>query len=308
MSATAGQIIVALEGNVIQTVSLNAPVLTIGRTPDNNLALPHPMVSRGHAEIRLSPEGPAITDLGSSNGTSVAGEPLMPHQPRLLTPGVVITIGPFILTYQAAEQVAAPPPTDLEADPVPVEQPVVQSVVDAGPPPPVPAKPPRPSLPREHIHAVAGIYLQNLPVIFHDNDFLARMLLIFENIWEPLELRQDHIELYFDPRTCPAGMLPWLASWVDLPLSPHWPESRVRQLVAEALDLYRWRGTKYGLARMIEIRTGISAQVTEVADQPWVFRVTVQKPKEGGVDRGLLQEVIEMHKPAHAGYILEVES
>ena len=161
-------------------------------------------------------------------------------------------------------------------------------------------------MPRSPIRAPGSAYLRDLPAIFQDNDFLGRMLLIFENIWEPIELRQDHIDLYFDPRTCPASMLPWLAGWVDLPLSPHWPESRVRQLVAEALDLYRWRGTKYGLARMIEIRTGLTARIEEVADQPWVFRVTIQTPSEGGVDRALVQEVLDAHKPAHAGYILEV--
>lgn len=306
MSAPAGQLIVTLEGNVIQTIQLNVPLLTIGRTPDNALALPHPMVSRGHAEIRMAPEGPVITDLGSSNGTSIGGEPLLAHQPRLLTPGIVVAIGPFLLTYQGPQQMAAPEPEDAAGDPVAVAQPEQPVVVAAPPPPPVPAKPPRPSLGVVPIRAPASAYMRDLPVIFHDSDFLGRMLLIFENIWEPLEQRQDHIDLYFDPRTCPASMLPWLASWVDLPLSPHWPESRVRQLVAEALDLYRWRGTRYGLARMIEIRTGLSAQVDEVADQPWVFRVTVHTPEGAGVDRELVQEVIDAHKPAHAGYILEV--
>jgi phage tail-like protein len=161
-------------------------------------------------------------------------------------------------------------------------------------------------LPAELLRAPSSSYLRDLPIIFQDSDFLGRMLLIFENIWEPLELRQDHIERYFDPRTCPAVLLPWLASWVDLPLSPHWPEARVRQLVAEALDLYRWRGTRYGLARMIEIRTGLSARIDEVPDQPWVFRVTIQTPDGAGVDRALVEEVIDAHKPAHAGYILEV--
>lgn len=306
MSGVVGQLIVSLEGNVIQTVVLNSPVLTIGRTPDNALALPHPMVSRGHAEIRLAPEGPVITDLGSSNGTTVGGEPLPAHQPRLLVPGVVVAIGPFLLTYQSAGMVAAPPPANVADDPQPLEQPAPVVVAATPPPPPVPAKPPRPSLPRVPIHAPASAYLRDLPVIYHENDFLGRMLLIFENIWEPLELRQDHIHLYFDPRTCPASFLPWLASWVDLPLSPHWPESRVRQLVAEALDLYRWRGTRYGLTRMLEIRTGLSARIDEVPDQPWVFKITIQTPSEGGVDRALVDEVINAHKPAHAGYILEV--
>ena len=52
MLTDAGQLIVQLKGSVVQTVSLGADLLTIGRLPDNGLVLQDQVVSRHHAEVR----------------------------------------------------------------------------------------------------------------------------------------------------------------------------------------------------------------------------------------------------------------
>ena len=62
--------------------------------------------------------------------------------------------------------------------------------------------------------------------------------------------------MYFEPRTARAAAS-WLGGWLDVTLDPHWPEDRRRGLLAEAMELYRWRGTAYGLSRMIEVSTGL---------------------------------------------------
>lgn len=73
--------------------------LTIGRSQDNDVALDHPAVSRRHAYIfRQDPAGTyMIKDLDSSNGTFVNNEHVV--QPRQLTPGDIIRIGPIKLVY-----------------------------------------------------------------------------------------------------------------------------------------------------------------------------------------------------------------
>ena len=43
----------------------------IGRVPDNDIVVPHPSVSRHHAELHATPGGYRIVDLGSHNGTFV---------------------------------------------------------------------------------------------------------------------------------------------------------------------------------------------------------------------------------------------
>jgi phage tail-like protein len=149
-------------------------------------------------------------------------------------------------------------------------------------------------------------YLRYLPSIFQENEFLGRYLRIFETIWEPLEWRQNHINLYFDPRTCPPSLLPWLAGWLDLAVNPYWPEARVRRLIAEAADLYRWRGTAYGLKRLIEVVTGLTPTITEHPAQPFVFHVSLVIPPGSEVDATLIDDLVRTHKPAHAGYILDI--
>ncbi len=77
-----------------------AAVFIIGRDPSVNLPLDHPTVSRLHAEVRLSPSGPVLRDLGSSNGTFLNGELLT--GPRPLAPRDVVQIGPYKLVYDQA--------------------------------------------------------------------------------------------------------------------------------------------------------------------------------------------------------------
>jgi phage tail-like protein len=307
--AQIGQLIIQLEGRVIQTLSLTMPVLSIGRGPENGLPLSHQLVSRSHAELRLGPQGPLLTDLGSSNGTFIGNERLLPNQPHMLADGVTFRIGPFILAYRAAGQAALP----LEAEDEPESRPEATAVV----PVPVSANPPvlphapqsvisLPGLPADEADS---IYRHYLPDIFQENDFLRRFLLIFQEIWEPLEQRQDHMAMYFDPLTCPASFLPWLASWLGLPLNMSWPVARIRHLLAQAMELYSWRGTRYGLIRMIEVCTGLTPVITETPSQPFVFHIRVTLPPGSSastVDKNLIEELIQAHKPAHAGFILEV--
>jgi phage tail-like protein len=148
-------------------------------------------------------------------------------------------------------------------------------------------------------------YTQHLPAIFQDADFLGRMLLIFEAIWEPLEQRQEHIAMYFSPETSPVQMLAWMAEWLNLELDSHWPERRRRQLLREATQLYQWRGTRYGLTRMLEICTDQEGvKITEDPDRPFVFRITIPRPTD--VSRDFIERLVRAHKPAHVGYVLEI--
>jgi phage tail-like protein len=137
--------------------------------------------------------------------------------------------------------------------------------------------------------------------------------LIFESIWELLEQRQTFIDMYFDPGTAPATFVPWLASWLGLTIEANLPEERRRRLVAEAFELYRWRGTAYGLQRMIELCTGIYPAVVDSSDQngdmqDCVFRVSMRLPPESDVTPELIKILVEAHKPAHAGYVLVLDT
>jgi ABC transport system ATP-binding/permease protein len=68
----------------------------IGRDPDNDLTLERPTVSRFHVEIARNGEQVMLRDLGSRNGTRVAGKPV---KRAVLEPGDEIGIGPYRILF-----------------------------------------------------------------------------------------------------------------------------------------------------------------------------------------------------------------
>jgi phage tail-like protein len=295
MSESGPQLIIQLRDSVVQTLSLRPGVLVIGRIPGSDVVLAHPLVARRHAELRLENGAALIVDLESASGTFLGGERLLPSQPALLADGAVVQIGPFALVFRAAVGAADEPPAAVA---------LPKTALAPAAPPPVDR--PRRSYPAAVASGPLSRYLLDLPAIYQEADFLGRFLLIFESILEPIQQRQDHIGMYFDPRTCPEPFIAWLASWLDLAPAAHLDEARRRRLVSEAMDLYHWRGTRYGLARMIELSTGLPAEVLDEPGKPAVIRVRLRLPAERGIDRASVDDLIRLNKPAHVGYILEV--
>jgi phage tail-like protein len=286
-----GRLIVKYEGHVLMTSTVSGPMYPIGRLPDNSLVLSDAGVSGNHAQIRADAAGTVLIDLGSDLGTFFGGEQVLPLQPHALKDGAVFRIGPYEITFRAEND--PPIVSSGESQPEAVLDEKSPFLVAGDIAPPV---------------EPTSRYLALLPVIFHDNDFLRRFLQIFEAVWEPLEQRQDHIHLLFSPRTCPVSWLPWLASWFGLSIDPYLSESRARALLAEAIEIYRWRGTRYGLARAIEVCLGIRPIIVVRPDTPHVIRVKVSQADtaRAGV-MSTLRELITTHKPAHMGYVIEVQ-
>ncbi len=84
--------------------------LAIGTAQDNALVLADPAVSRYHLELRRTPEGVQLIDLGSRNGTWVAGV----RVERATVPaGTRLRVGDTTLLVEDAGSTVAPPaPTD----------------------------------------------------------------------------------------------------------------------------------------------------------------------------------------------------
>jgi hypothetical protein len=94
----------------IQVVLLTGPTVTIGRAAGNGLVLDHDtQVSSLHAVLQAYGSGWAVRDLGSTNGTVVAGERL--HAERALRHGDVIEVGRTRLTYRGASDAPLAPTT-----------------------------------------------------------------------------------------------------------------------------------------------------------------------------------------------------
>lgn len=72
--------------------------LVLGRGEDCDLILDHREVSRRHVRISRMGDQLMITDLGSSNGTTVEGQLLEANSPFALNPGAIFMVGGFTLT------------------------------------------------------------------------------------------------------------------------------------------------------------------------------------------------------------------
>ena len=81
-------------------------VITIGRTPDNQIVVPHPQVSARHAQITNVGGQLILEDLGSGNGTFVRGQRLARGQKVPIANGEKVYIGPMpVLIHIAGQQV-----------------------------------------------------------------------------------------------------------------------------------------------------------------------------------------------------------
>jgi phage tail-like protein len=110
-------------------------------------------------------------------------------------------------------------------------------------------------------------YLDLLPAVYRRDPesafFLEHFLALFEHVLTDVEDRYERFSRELNPDAAPLDVLDWLACLIDLSFDPSWPLARRRALVAEAIELYRIRGTVHGLERFVEIYTGIRPVILE---------------------------------------------
>jgi len=108
-----------------------------------------------------------------------------------------------------------------------------------------------------------GNYLNYLPELYEGDDFTSRLLMMFESFWKPISQQIDQVDSYFDPLLTPPAMVPWLASWLGLPLDDLLPIERVRMLIKNAMMLFQCRGTAAAIKKYLEIFTDGDVEITE---------------------------------------------
>jgi ABC-type multidrug transport system ATPase subunit/pSer/pThr/pTyr-binding forkhead associated (FHA) protein len=82
---------------------LATSVISIGRTPDNQIVVNHPQVSSKHAQIVKSGDQLFLEDRGSANGTFVRGQRLASGQKVPVASGEKVFIGPMPLLIHISE-------------------------------------------------------------------------------------------------------------------------------------------------------------------------------------------------------------
>ena len=111
--------------------------------------------------------------------------------------------------------------------------------------------------------------LHQLPVGMVEDDFLARFLMIFQNVADT-ELHQiDTLQHMFDPNVAPDAMVRALGTWIGIDwIDSSLPDELQRRIVLEYSDLVQWRGTSRGLRQLLEL---ISLEPAVVHDSGGVF-------------------------------------
>jgi phage tail-like protein len=108
-----------------------------------------------------------------------------------------------------------------------------------------------------------GSYLQYLPEIYENDDFTSRFLMLFESFWKPINQQIDQVDNYFDPDLTPPAFIPWLSSWLGLPLDSSLPLERMRTLLKNAMMLFQCRGTLQALKIYLEVYTAGEVTILE---------------------------------------------
>jgi len=156
---------------------------------------------------------------------------------------------------------------------------------------------------------------------------ITALLAVMEELHAPSEDILSHLESYFNPYEAPDIFVPYLAGWVDLdmflreqpddlaesaPLPPTFPTGvgRLRELVASAAYLSKWRGTARGLLLFLETATGVQGFTIDehILDEDGVemaYHIRVQAPTFTEPYEPMIRRIIQLEKPAYVTYELQ---
>ncbi|MGH2707687.1 MAG: phage tail protein [Actinomycetota bacterium] len=168
----------------------------------------------------------------------------------------------------------------------------------------------------ETSHPIASM----LPVLYQEDDFTRRFTAGLDEILAPLFCTLDNLERYFEPELAPVDFVEWLSGWVGVVLDETWGLKRQRALVSQAIELYRWRGTRRGLAALVAIYTGGEVEVTDSGGAYWSpvpgsdlpgtagYRVKIRVviPEGTTINPERLDRVVAAAKPAHVTHEIEL--
>ena len=164
-----------------------------------------------------------------------------------------------------------------------------------------------------------------LPAVFqrtvHDGNPQAAFLSLMEILHEPTEEVLAGVDRFFDARRTPDEFVPFLARWVNLDRvfaaddtneldSPLRPKiGYLRELIANATYLSKWRGTKKGLLLFLQTATGekdfeIEERVKGEDGLTKPFHLKIRAPQAVEAQADLLSRIIESEKPVHLTYEL----
>ena len=113
-------------------------------------------------------------------------------------------------------------------------------------------------------------FLNYLPEVYsagQDRDsFFARFLGIFQSLYVDLEDEMDYTASKFDTEITTRDFLAWIADWLSVENISVWGEEKLRKLIKKCIKIYKMKGTKRAIARIVEEYTGVEPIIVEQFD------------------------------------------
>jgi phage tail-like protein len=169
--------------------------------------------------------------------------------------------------------------------------------------------------------ASSRAYLRNgLPAIYQEGDFGMRFVGALEALLDPIVAVLDALPAYFDPDYAPRDLLDLLAGWLGVELDESQSLPERREMVRQAAELGRRRGTRRGLD--LALKLAFPALPLRVEDnggvvwrsgdtggesQPAAFVVYCDRPIPEETQAAVAR-CIEQYKPVHTTYRLRVKA
>ena len=168
--------------------------------------------------------------------------------------------------------------------------------------------------------------LQFLPAAYVDDpdgaSTLDRLLSLTDTIFAEIETRIEDFPKQLGAESADPEFLPWLASWFDLTFDSSWNDEQRRRVLAEIIDIYRWRGTKRGLTKLLALHTGMVGPLPRLVENrcaharpeferwvgdtdPCAFIVVLPATAiENKNDAGSIEQLLRDNIPAHTDFCL----
>lgn len=124
-----------------------------------------------------------------------------------------------------------------------------------------------PALSQARVDFDQSSYLPDLPAIYREpstaGNFLLRYVSLFESFFDELETKTGNLPALLNPASAPTDALPWLATFLALPLPQVQDEATQRASIAGAFVRDARRGTVAGLRDALRIEAGVRALIDE---------------------------------------------
>lgn len=113
-------------------------------------------------------------------------------------------------------------------------------------------------------------FVDYLPEIYRADDdrnsFTERFVSIFQSMYVDLEDKIDYTPVMFDVNRTSKDFLNWIGDWLSVKNASVWEEKKLRNLIRQAVKIYKIKGTKRAVAKIVQEYTGTDPIIVEQFD------------------------------------------